>query len=74
MKYTKKLNDPTPEQLKEQCVPLRQKYEASPGQWRDTPYEPAVTELVEFMEKHGIPSFAKVEYWECGTHTIALSW
>lgn len=74
MKYTEKLNDPTPEQMADQCVPLEQQYEGFKDEWRNTPYEPTVAELVNYMVKHNIPSFAKVCYGACGSHTVELTW
>jgi hypothetical protein len=74
MNYTNKLNEPTTQQLADKIVPLEQKYEGSDGNWRNTPHEPTVTEMLTFMHEHGIPLTAKVIYMECGSHTLGLTW
>lgn len=73
MKYTGKLNKPTSEQLASKYVVLEQQYESN-GNWRDTPHEPTVSDLLSFMTKNEIPLTAKIVYHHCGSHAIALEW
>lgn len=59
---------PTPEQLAEKNVPLEEDDKFS------SPAYPMVYELLEYMEEHGIPREATLDYYECGSHKLSLSW
>ena len=76
MIYSAELNEPTPEQLAEGVVHLQGYWwtEDEPDKKRITPYPPTVSELLEFIEKYNIPRSARIEYYECGSHTASLEW
>ena len=74
--YDDQLMEPTPEQLAEGIVPLQAHWwtEDNPDQKRVGPYAPTIGELTAFMTHYDIPDSAKIEYYECGSHTISLEW
>lgn len=71
---------PTAEQLAAKVVPLRYGwifggFKAVPvPEQQYGPSRPTVADLLTYMAEHGIPLTARLEYWQCGSHTVALDW
>lgn len=76
MIYSTEINAPTPEQMAKGVVPIQGLWwtENEPDKKRDTPYAPTIAELWNYMQQYGIPLSAKIEYYDCGSHTMSLEW
>ena len=79
VRYTGKLRPPTDKEMCAGEVPLKQLWlpigeEDVPDNWREGPYAPTLVELYAFMATYEIPHSARIEYLECGSHTVSLEW